>query len=109
MQIVGVYLIVQQLYRNSIQFIDGYEVKEDIGVGFYFVCKRCIYKVINMEFVVKIIDKSKRDLIEEIEIFFCYGQYLNIIILKDVYDDGKYVYVVIEFMKGGELLDKIFR
>lgn len=26
-----------------------------------------------------------------------------------VYDDGKYVYVVTELMKGGELLDKILR
>lgn len=26
-----------------------------------------------------------------------------------VYDDGKYVYLVTELMKGGELLDKILR
>lgn len=26
-----------------------------------------------------------------------------------MYDDGKYVYVVTELMKGGELLDKILR
>lgn len=78
-----------------------------IGVGFYFVCKCCVYKVINMEYVVKVIDKSKWDFLEEIEIFLWYGQYFNIIILKDVYDDGKYVYLVIELMWGGELLDKI--
>lgn len=35
-------------------FSDGYVVKEIIGVGFYFVCKRCVYKVINMEYVVKV-------------------------------------------------------
>ncbi|XP_025976481.1 ribosomal protein S6 kinase alpha-3 isoform X1 [Dromaius novaehollandiae] len=109
MQTVGVHSIVQQLHRNSIQFTDGYEVKEDIGVGSYSICKRCIHKASNMEYAVKIIDKSKRDPTEEIEILLRYGQHPNIITLKDVYDDGKYVYVVTELMKGGELLDKILR
>ncbi|ELW67566.1 Ribosomal protein S6 kinase alpha-3 [Tupaia chinensis] len=109
MQTVGVHSIVQQLHRNSIQFTYVYEVKEDIGVGSYSVCKRCIHKATNMEFAVKIIDKSKRDPTEEIEILLRYGQHPNIITLKDVYDDGKYVYVVTELMKGGELLDKILR
>ncbi|KAB1252790.1 Ribosomal protein S6 kinase alpha-3, partial [Camelus dromedarius] len=84
MQTVGVHSIVQQLHRNSIQFTDGYEVKEDIGVGSYSVCKRCIHKATNMEFAVKIIDKSKRDPTEEIEILLRYGQHPNIITLKDV-------------------------
>ncbi|XP_006116209.1 ribosomal protein S6 kinase alpha-3 isoform X1 [Pelodiscus sinensis] len=109
MQAVGVHSIVQQLHRNSVQFTDGYEVKEDIGVGSYSICKRCIHKATNMEYAVKIIDKSKRDPTEEIEILLRYGQHPNIITLKDVYDDGKYVYVVTELMKGGELLDKILR
>lgn len=109
MQTVGVHSIVQQLHRNSIQFTDGYEVKEDIGVGSYSICKRCVHKASNMEYAVKIIDKSKRDPTEEIEILLRYGQHPNIITLKDVYDDGKYVYVVTELMKGGELLDKILR
>ncbi|KAM6382122.1 ribosomal protein S6 kinase alpha-3 isoform 2-T2 [Alca torda] len=108
MQTVGVHSIVQ-LHRNSIQFTDGYEVKEDIGVGSYSICKRCIHKASNMEYAVKIIDKSKRDPTEEIEILLRYGQHPNIITLKDVYDDGKCVYVVTELMKGGELLDKILR
>uniref|UniRef100_A0ACB8FIB1 Ribosomal protein S6 kinase alpha-3 n=1 Tax=Sphaerodactylus townsendi TaxID=933632 RepID=A0ACB8FIB1_9SAUR len=108
MQTSGVHSVVQ-LHRNSIQFTDGYEVKQDIGVGSYSVCKRCIHKATNMEYAVKIIDKSKRDPTEEIEILLRYGQHPNIITLKDVYDDGKYVYLVTELMKGGELLDKILR
>ncbi|MEE6468735.1 hypothetical protein FKM82_008359, partial [Ascaphus truei] len=108
MQTVGVHGIVP-LHRNSIQFTDGYDLKEDIGVGSYSICKRCIHKGTNMEYAVKIIDKSKRDPTEEIEILLRYGQHPNIITLKDVYDDGKYVYLVTELMKGGELLDKILR
>uniref|UniRef100_A0AAY4F192 non-specific serine/threonine protein kinase n=1 Tax=Denticeps clupeoides TaxID=299321 RepID=A0AAY4F192_9TELE len=71
--------IVQQLHRNTSQFSDAYELKEDIGVGSYSVCKRCISKSTGMEYAVK------------------------------VYDDGRSVYLVTELLKGGELLDKILR
>nr|XP_042715018.1 ribosomal protein S6 kinase alpha-3 isoform X5 [Chrysemys picta bellii] len=66
-------------------------------------------QTVGVHSIVQIIDKSKRDPTEEIEILLRYGQHPNIITLKDVYDDGKYVYVVTELMKGGELLDKILR
>ncbi|KAI4890034.1 hypothetical protein NFI96_005355 [Prochilodus magdalenae] len=77
-----------------------YDVKEDIGVGSYSICKRCVSQII---------DKQKRDPTEEVEILLRYGQHPNIITLKDVYDDGRSVYLVTELMKGGELLDKILR
>uniref|UniRef100_A0A8C5RK50 non-specific serine/threonine protein kinase n=1 Tax=Laticauda laticaudata TaxID=8630 RepID=A0A8C5RK50_LATLA len=80
-----------------------------IGVGSYSVCKRCIHKATSTEYAVKIIDKSKRDPSEEIEILLRYGQHPNIITLKDVYDDGKHVYLVTELMRGGELLDRILK
>uniref|UniRef100_A0A9J8C293 Ribosomal protein S6 kinase n=1 Tax=Cyprinus carpio carpio TaxID=630221 RepID=A0A9J8C293_CYPCA len=98
-----------QMHGGSAQFADVYELKEDIGVGSYSICKRCIHRVTAMEFAVKIIDKSKRDPSEEIEILMRYGQHPNIITLKDVYDEGRFVYLVTELMKGGELLDKILR
>ncbi|XP_048400207.1 ribosomal protein S6 kinase alpha-6 isoform X2 [Stegostoma tigrinum] len=100
---------IVQLHGNSMQITDGYELKEDIGVGSYSICKRCIHRVTNLEFAVKIIDKSKRDPSEEIEILMRYGQHPNIITLKDVYDDGRYVYLVTELLKGGELLDRLLR
>ncbi|KAL6487533.1 hypothetical protein MHYP_G00041590 [Metynnis hypsauchen] len=101
--------IVQQLHGNNIHFTDGYEIKEDIGVGSYSVCKRCIHRITSVEYAVKIIDKGKKDPSEEIEILLRYGQHPNIITLKDVYDDGKYVYLVMELMRGGELLDRILQ
>ncbi|KAF1519713.1 Ribosomal protein S6 kinase alpha-2, partial [Eudyptula albosignata] len=106
---ITVHPIVQQLHGNNIHFTDGYEIKEDIGIGSYSVCKRCVHKATETEFAVKIIDKSKRDPSEEIEILLRYGQHPNIITLKDVYDNGKYVYLVMELMRGGELLDRILR
>ncbi|XP_004600822.1 ribosomal protein S6 kinase alpha-2 isoform X3 [Sorex araneus] len=105
----AVHPIVQQLHGNNVLFTDGYEVGEDIGVGAYSVCKRCVHKASDTEYAVKIIDKSKRDPSEEIEILLRYGQHPNIITLKDVYDDGQRVYLVTELMRGGELLDRILR
>ncbi|XP_016062985.1 PREDICTED: ribosomal protein S6 kinase alpha-2 [Miniopterus natalensis] len=105
----AVHPIVQQLHGNNIHFTDGYEIKEDIGVGSYSVCKRCVHRATDAEYAVKIIDKSRRDPSEEIEILLRYGQHPNIITLKDVYDDGKFVYLVTELMRGGELLDRILR
>uniref|UniRef100_A0A8C1QT45 non-specific serine/threonine protein kinase n=1 Tax=Cyprinus carpio TaxID=7962 RepID=A0A8C1QT45_CYPCA len=92
-----------------LQFTDVYDVKEDIGVGSYSICKRCVHKNTGMDYAVKIISKERRDPTEEVEILLRYGQHPNIITLKDVFDDGRSVYLVTELMKGGELLDKILR
>uniref|UniRef100_A0AAQ4RTT2 non-specific serine/threonine protein kinase n=1 Tax=Gasterosteus aculeatus aculeatus TaxID=481459 RepID=A0AAQ4RTT2_GASAC len=101
--------MVQQLHRSTSQFSDAYDIKEDIGVGSYSVCKRAVHKGSGMEYAVKIISKTKKDPTEEVEILLRYGQHPNIITLKDVYDDGRSVFLVTELMKGGELLDKILR
>uniref|UniRef100_A0AAR2IGJ2 non-specific serine/threonine protein kinase n=1 Tax=Pygocentrus nattereri TaxID=42514 RepID=A0AAR2IGJ2_PYGNA len=72
-------LPIVQMHSGTAQFSDVYELKEDIGVGSYSICKRCIHRVTTMEFAVK------------------------------VYDEGRFVYLVTELMKGGELLDRILR
>ncbi|GFT78716.1 ribosomal protein S6 kinase 2 alpha [Nephila pilipes] len=84
-----------------------YELKEDLGKGSYSLCKRCIYKENGKEYAVKIIDKSKRDCDEEVEILLRYGQHPNIVTLYDVYEDATSVYLIMELLHGGELLDKI--
>ncbi|XP_064404660.1 ribosomal protein S6 kinase alpha-3-like isoform X2 [Halichondria panicea] len=89
---------------------DDYDIKEDIlGYGSYSTCKRCIHRGSSLEYAVKIIEKSAsmRDVDEEIEILLRYGHHPNVIELRDVYDDGFKVYMVMELMKGGELLDRI--
>jgi len=84
-----------------------YELKEEIGRGSYSVCRRCIHRSSRVEFAVKIIEKSKRDCREEIEILLRHGQHPNIISLRDTFEDSQHVYLVTELMKGGELLNKI--
>ncbi|KAL1435947.1 hypothetical protein MTO96_010711 [Rhipicephalus appendiculatus] len=59
------------------------------------------------EYAVKIIDKFKRDCQEEVEILLRYGQHPNILTVYDVYQDAASVYIIMELLKGGELLDRI--
>lgn len=47
-------LCLQQLHGNNVHFTDGYEVKEDLGVGSYSVCKRCVHKATDAEYAVKV-------------------------------------------------------
>uniref|UniRef100_A0A8C5B1J9 non-specific serine/threonine protein kinase n=1 Tax=Gadus morhua TaxID=8049 RepID=A0A8C5B1J9_GADMO len=100
---------IKDLHGKNLLFSDGYVLKEDIGMGSFSVCKRCIHKATNTEYAVKMIDKTNTDASEEIEILLRYGQHPNIITLKDVYDTGKQVYLVTELMRGGELLDRILK
>ncbi|KAI6071420.1 Ribosomal protein S6 kinase alpha-2 isoform X2 [Aix galericulata] len=57
---ITVHPIVQQLHGNNIHFTDGYEIKEDIGIGSYSVCKRCVHKATETEFAVKVRNPSSR-------------------------------------------------
>uniref|UniRef100_A0A8C4DDA0 non-specific serine/threonine protein kinase n=1 Tax=Dicentrarchus labrax TaxID=13489 RepID=A0A8C4DDA0_DICLA len=102
-------LPLQQLHGKNLLFSDGYVLKEDIGMGSFSVCKRCVHKATNTEYAVKMIDKTSTDPSEEIEILLRYGQHPNIITLKDVYDNSKQVFLVTELMRGGELLDRILK
>lgn len=48
----------KQINGNAAQFGEVYELKEDIGVGSYSVCKRCVHATTNMEFAVKVLSLS---------------------------------------------------
>ncbi|XP_003245481.1 ribosomal protein S6 kinase alpha-2-like [Acyrthosiphon pisum] len=77
--------------------------------GSYSSCKLCAHKTTRIEYAVKIIDKSKKDCQEEVEILLRYGHHNNIVTLRDVYEADKSVYLVMEYMRGGELLDRLHK
>ncbi|XP_054273253.1 ribosomal protein S6 kinase 2 beta isoform X3 [Macrosteles quadrilineatus] len=94
-------------YVKSNSVYDEYDLREEIGRGSYSVCRLCIHRATKVEYAVKVIDKSKRDCQEEVDILLRYGHHSNIVTLRDVYEDDKSVYLVMELMRGGELLDRL--
>lgn len=54
-----------------------------------------------------IIDKSRRDATEEVDILRRYSHHPNVVKLYTVYEDSTNVYLVEEMCQGGELLNKI--
>uniref|UniRef100_A0A3B3VB63 non-specific serine/threonine protein kinase n=1 Tax=Poecilia latipinna TaxID=48699 RepID=A0A3B3VB63_9TELE len=95
--------------RSDVAFKDTYELKEEVEQSGPFVRKRCLHRITAVEYSVKIIDRAKKDPSEEIEILLRYGQHPNIITLRDVFDDGQCVFLVLDVMRGNELLDKVLR
>ena len=55
----------------------------------------------------QIIDKSKADCSEEVEILLRFGSHPNIVTLHDVYEDNEKVYLFMDYLAGGELFDRI--
>lgn len=94
---------------KSKAFTDDYELNEELGSGSYSVCRKCTHRATGHEFAVKVIEKSKHDPFEEVELLLRYSEHPNIVTLQDVYDTKDKVYIVTEMLKGGELLDKILR
>ncbi|KAJ0002178.1 hypothetical protein NQD34_001974 [Periophthalmus magnuspinnatus] len=96
-----------QHLRGDVAFSDVYELKEEIVQTATSVCRRCLHRVTAVEYCVKIIDKTRKDPSEEIEILLRYGQHPNITTLKDVFDDGQSAYLVQDLLRGNELLDRV--
>ncbi|KAI6203602.1 Non-specific serine/threonine protein kinase [Aphelenchoides besseyi] len=90
-------------------FLDDYELKEEIGMGSFSTCRRCINRITGEEYAVKIIDKSKQNPTEEVDILMRHSHHPNIIHLFAVHEDDKAVYLVQELCRGGELLDHILK
>uniref|UniRef100_A0A0K0DVW4 non-specific serine/threonine protein kinase n=1 Tax=Strongyloides stercoralis TaxID=6248 RepID=A0A0K0DVW4_STRER len=97
--------VCEKLEQKS--FFDEYDVKDEIGVGAYSIVKKCVHKITKAEYAVKMIKKGKIDISEEIDILHRYSNGKYIGKLYSVYEDDTCVYLVLEYCRGGELLDKI--
>lgn len=42
------------MHGGSAKFSDLYELQEDIGVGSYSICKRCVHRVSAVDYAVKV-------------------------------------------------------
>ncbi|XP_058454664.1 ribosomal protein S6 kinase 2 beta isoform X3 [Malaya genurostris] len=88
-------------------FSDEYTLMQELGRGTFSICRLCESRTTKKHYAVKIIDKSSHDCREEVEILLRYGNHPNIVSLYGVHEDVTYVYLVMELLKGGELLDRI--
>ena len=88
---------------------DKYEVKQKIGKGKFGLVKCGINKETKMPVAIKIMakknmDKSDLELAKvEIDILKI-GQHPNIIKLYDIYENENYIYIIMEYCSGGDLL-----
>lgn len=88
-------------------FHEEYSLMQELGRGTFSVCHLCEHKTTKKQHATKIISKSGHDCREEIEILLRYGNHPNIVSLYSVYEDASSVYLVMELLRGGELLDRI--
>lgn len=93
-------------YTASLLLKD-YEFKETIAKGAFSVCKKVIKKSDGKVYACKVIDKYKRDCSEEVEILLRFSNHPNIVTLHQVIEDANHTYLIMEYLRGGELLDMI--
>lgn len=92
---------------NPNAFHDEYQLGRELGRGTFSVCHLCEHRATRKQYAVKIISKVERDCREEVEILLRYGNHPNIVTLYSVHEDYNFIYLVMELLKGGELLDRI--
>ncbi|EDV92395.1 GH24077 [Drosophila grimshawi] len=96
-------------------FLAEYNLLQELGRGTFSVCRLCEHRATKKHYAVKIIEKAavaaassaSADCWEEVEIMLRYGNHPNIVTLYSVYEDTNSAYLVMELLKGGELLDRI--
>ena len=108
----------EQEYKNWVKklkevtgytnLLDIYEIKEKLGSGKFGLVKLGINKMTKEKVAIKIMDKNKMDTSDiglvrtEIEILkIC--QHPFIIRLYDIFENVDYLYIIMEYCKGGDL------
>ncbi|KAG2469426.1 KS6A5 kinase, partial [Polypterus senegalus] len=93
------------------QFFQLYDLnlkEPPLGDGSFSVCRKCRHKQTGQEFAVKILSRRMEANIQrEIAALKQCEAHPNIVKLYDVYQDQLHVYLVMELLKGGELLERI--
>ena len=97
-------------YRDISEF---YEFKNTLGEGKYGHVKLAIHKETNEKVAIKILSKKDMNLKEidlartEIDIFkFC--KHPNIIRFIDSFENYKYLFLVVEYLQGGDFKEYVF-
>ena len=114
------YVGSSEIYENFINalkksfgylnFFDYYEMLDNLGEGIFGSVKLGVEKKTNQRVAIKIIKKNKAkekdiELVRnEIDIMkLCYHPY--VVHLLDHFENGEYIFIVMEYIKGGSLTD----
>ncbi|XP_047108587.1 ribosomal protein S6 kinase alpha-5-like isoform X1 [Schistocerca piceifrons] len=90
-------------------FFENYEINLTEGIlgdGSFSVCRKCCHKKTGQEYAVKIVSR-KIDCTREINLLRACQGHPNIVTLHEVYHDEAHTYLVLELLRGGELLERI--
>uniref|UniRef100_A0AAQ4QY43 non-specific serine/threonine protein kinase n=1 Tax=Gasterosteus aculeatus aculeatus TaxID=481459 RepID=A0AAQ4QY43_GASAC len=94
------------LFFQESQFFQHYELclhGPPLGEGSFSVCRKCRHKQTGNEFAVKIVSRREVAALRQCE------THPNIVKLHEVYTDQYHTYLVMELLRGGELLERIKR
>ncbi|RWS13648.1 ribosomal protein S6 kinase-like protein [Dinothrombium tinctorium] len=100
--------LLQSKFKNS-PFFRNYDLQIYeglLGDGSFSVCRKCVHKRTGVEYAVKIVSR-RIDTSREVHLLRQCQGHPNIVKLHEVYQDEIHTYIVLELLKGGELLDRI--
>uniref|UniRef100_A0A8C4NW57 Ribosomal protein S6 kinase n=1 Tax=Dicentrarchus labrax TaxID=13489 RepID=A0A8C4NW57_DICLA len=101
-----------RLFKES-QFFQHYELclhGPPLGEGSFSVCRKCRHKQSGHEYAVKIVSRRmEANTQREIAALRQCEAHPNIVKLHEVYTDQYHTYLVMELLRGGELLERIRR
>lgn len=113
--------IHQLILRRTNKFFEHYQLYPIetgyLGDGSFSICHRCVHILSGKEFAVKIVtNHRRRDSIrgslynvsaQEVQMLKACQNHRNIVRLEQVFQDEQHTFIVLELLKGGELLSRI--
>ncbi|KAM9386894.1 serine/threonine-protein kinase DCLK3 [Phaethornis superciliosus] len=101
----------RHVIRNRTDVEKYYEIGRTIGDGNFAVVKECRHCDSNQIYAMKIVDKSKlkgkEDMMESEILIIRSLSHPNIVSLIDVYETEAEIYLILEYVPGGDLFDAI--
>ncbi|XP_078516179.1 ribosomal protein S6 kinase alpha-5 isoform X2 [Lissotriton helveticus] len=107
----GVTAIARSAMMKDSPFYQHYELDlkdKPLGEGSFSICRKCFHKKTSQEYAVKIISKRMETNTQKevAALKLCEG-HPNIVKLYEIYHDQLHTFLIMELLKGGELLERI--
>ncbi|NXR75365.1 KS6A5 kinase, partial [Pycnonotus jocosus] len=107
----GTTTIARSAMMKDSPFYHHYELdlkEKPLGEGSFSICRKCLHKKTSQEYAVKIISKRmEANTQREITAMRLCEGHPNVVKLHEVFHDQLHTFLVMELLKGGELLERI--